>query len=200
MKFGLWIEIEAAGSNSTLKKEHPEWLLTRDGQPIVNGRALNIIMPEVMQFEKETIRKFIRDLKLDMYRIDHNHNISPAPNRLYKGFKEDLIWRYYENLYKMFDSLRAEFPNLVFQNCAGGGGRLDWGTMSRFHNSELSDHMRLPRGIKILNGITMSIPPEVLLRTVGTEIGEHALDGDLETQLRHTFSRIIFRGIAPSLE
>ncbi|HTF27536.1 MAG TPA: glycoside hydrolase family 36 protein [Flavitalea sp.] len=200
MKFGLWIEVEAAGTNSTLKKEYPEWLLTRDGQPIVNGRALNIIMPEVMQFEKETIQRYVRDLKLDMYRIDHNHNIFPSPNRLYKGFKEDLMWRYFENFYKMFDSLRAEFPDLVFQNCAGGGGRLDWGTMSRFHNTELSDFMRLPRGIKILNGVSMSLPPEILLRTFGTEVGEHTLDGDLESQLRHTFSRIIFRGIAPSLE
>lgn len=110
------------------------------------------------------------------------------------------MWRYFENFYKMFDSLRAEFPNVVFQNCAGGGGRLDWGTMSRFHNTELSDYMRLPRGIKILNGVSMSLPPEILLRTFGTEVGEHTLDGDQESQLRQTFSRIIFRGIAPSLD
>ena len=81
---------------------------------------------------------------------------------------EDLTWRYYDNLYAMFDRLRARFPRVVFQNCAGGGGRLDWGTMARFHTVELSDWMRLPRGVKILNGVTMSLPPEALLRTFGT--------------------------------
>ena len=89
---------------------------------------------------------------------------------------------------------------MVFQNCAGGGGRLDWGTLARFHNTELSDWMRLPRGFKILNGVTMSLPPEMLLRTFGTEVGEHVLDGDVDTQLRHCFCRLIFRGIAPTLE
>ena len=35
-RVGLWIEIEAVGANSTLKKEHPDWLFTRDGKPIAN--------------------------------------------------------------------------------------------------------------------------------------------------------------------
>ena len=30
MKFGLWVEIEAAGSTSNLSKNHPDWLLKRD--------------------------------------------------------------------------------------------------------------------------------------------------------------------------
>jgi len=200
MKFGLWVEIEAAGANSDLKRKHPEWLFKRNGEPIAGGRALDITNPEVKRFEQKTLERLIRDLKLDMYRIDHNHCLSPSGNRIYKGFIEDLTWRYYENLYDMIDTLRAEFPHVVFQNCAGGGGRLDWGTMSRFHNVELSDYMRLPRGIKLLNGVSMSLPPEILMRAFGTEAGEQMLDGDVDTQLRHNFCRMIFRGISPSLE
>jgi alpha-galactosidase len=109
------------------------------------------------------------------------------------------MWRYYESFGAIFDRLRAKFPRVVFQNCAGGGGRLDWGTLSRFHNSELSDWMRMPRGFRILNGVTMSLPPEILLRTFGTEVGNHVHEGDVDTQLRLCFSRIIFRGIAPSV-
>lgn len=200
MKFGLWVEIEAAGANSDLKKDHPQWLLKRDGKPILDGRALDITQPEVLRFERQTIVRLIRELGLDMYRIDHNHCLTPSGNRKYQGYTEDLTWRYYDALYAMFDSLRGEFPNLVFQNCSGGGGRLDWGTMSRFHNTELSDWMRLPRGVKILNGVSMSLPPEILMRTFGTETGEQVLDGDVDTQLRHCFCRLIFRGIAPSLD
>jgi len=100
----------------------------------------------------------------------------------------------------MFDRLRARFPKVVFQNCAGGGGRLDWGTLARFHNTELSDWMRLPRGLRILHGVTASLPPEILLRTFGTEVPEHALEGNVDAQLRLCCCRIIFRGIAPSME
>jgi len=199
MKFGLWVEIEAAGENTELKKNHPDWLMTRDGKPICNGRALNLTKPEVQKFEKETIERIVHDLKLDMYRIDHNHQMSPSGNRKYQGFTEDLTWRYYDSFYQMLDELRAEFPSLVFQNCSGGGGRLDWGTMAHFHNVELSDFMRLPRGFKILNGVSMSLPPEILMRAFGTEASEQVLDGDVDTQLRHNFCRMILRGISPSL-
>ena len=42
---------------------------------------------------------------------------------------------------------------------------------------------------------------EILLRTFGTEVGDHATDGDLDLQLRTVMmSRPIFRGISPSLE
>ena len=200
LKFGLWVEIEAAGANSALKKNHPEWLLKRDGEPIAGGRALDLTQPAVLEFEESQIARLIHELNLDMFRIDHNHTLSPAGNRHYQGFTEDLTWRYYDNLYAMFDRLRARFPQVVFQNCAGGGGRLDWGTLARFHNSELSDWMRLPRGLRILYGVTVSLPPEILLRTFGTEVGEHALDGDLDAQLRLCLCRIIFRGIAPSID
>lgn len=200
LKFGLWVEIEAAGANSTLKKEHPDWLMTRDGEPIAGGRALDLTKPEVAGFVEREIERLMQTYDLDMFRIDHNHCIQPAGNRRFQGFTEDLIWRYYDMLYGIFDRLRARFPNVVFQNCAGGGGRLDWGTLARFHNTELSDWMRMPRGLKILNGVTMSLPPEILLRTFGTEVGEHALEGDVHTQLRLCFCRPIFRGIAPSMD
>jgi len=201
MTFGLWAEIEASGSESNLIKEHPEWSLTRNGEPIVGGRALDVSNPDVATWIRSEIERMILQYNLDMYRIDHNHTIDPAGNRQIKGFTEDLTWRYYEALYGIFERLHAQFPGVVFQNCAGGGGRLDWGTMHRFNNTELSDWMRLPRGLRILYGVTVSLPPEILLRTFGTESGELALEGDIDAQLRMVMmSRPILRGIAPSLE
>ena len=201
MRFGLWVEAEAAGANSDLRREHPDWLLTRDGEPVANGRALNLANPEVAAWVESEIDRIIVQYDLDMFRIDHNHCLTPSGNRVIDGLTEDLTWRYYEQLYAALDRLRAKFPHVVFQNCAGGGGRLDWGTLRRFHNTELSDWMRQPRGLRILNGVTMSLPPEILLRTFGTESGEHALDGDVDAQLRLVcMCRPIFRGISPSLE
>lgn len=104
-------------------------------------------------------------------------------------------------LYGIFDRIHQRFPNVILQNCAGGGGRLDLGILHRFHNTELSDWMRGPRNLKILNGMTWILPPEVLLRTFGTEVGDHATDGDLSEQLGIAMiSRPIFRGLSPSIE
>jgi hypothetical protein len=55
--------------------------------------------------------------------------------------------------------------------------------------------------VLIFNGLTMALPPEIGLRTFGTESGEHLLEGDIDSQLRLAFlARPILRGIAPSVD
>ena len=201
MRFGLWVEIEAAGAASKLRKEHPDWILTRDGRPIANGRHLDVGNPVVAKWMESEIARLIRKYDLDVFRIDYNMSTEEDGNQLRDGFVENSLWRHVENLYAMFDRLRVQFPGVIFQNCAGGGGRLDWGILHRFDNTELSDWMREPRGVKILNGMTWVLPPEILLRTFGTEVPDLAGDGDIDSQLRQVqMSLPIFRGIAPSLE
>jgi alpha-galactosidase len=199
--FGLWVEIEGIGAASKLRREHPDWTLRRDGALVANGRQLDVSKPEVAEWMESEIARIIQKYDLDMFRIDYNSTVNDGGNQIKDGFVESTMWRHVDNLYGMFDRLRARFPRVIFQNCAGGGGRLDLGILRRFHNTELSDWMRAPRGLKILNGMTWILPPEILLRTFGTEVGDHATDGDLDLQLRTVMmSRPIFRGISPSLE
>jgi len=200
MRFGLWVEIEAAGAASKLRKEHPDWILTRDGHPFANGRHLDVGNPVVAKWMESEIARIIRKYDLDVFRIDYNMSAEEDGNQVRDGFVENSGWRHVENLYAMFDHLRQQFPKVIFQNCAGGGGRLDWGILHRFDNTELSDWMREPRGVKILNGMTWVLPPEILLRTFGTEVPDLAGDGDTDSQLRQVQMALpIFRGIAPSL-
>lgn len=199
MRFGLWVEIEGAGAASKLRKEHPDWILTRNGQPIANGRHLDVGNPVVAKWMESEIARLIRKYDLDVFRIDYNMSVEEDGNHVRDGFVENSSWRHVENLYAMFDHLRQQFPNVIFQNCAGGGGRLDWGILRRFDNTELSDWMREPRGVKILNGMTWVLPPEILLRTFGTEVPDLPGDGDIDSQLRQVQIALpIFRGIAPS--
>ena len=201
MRFGLWVEIEAAGAKSALRGEHPGWIMTRHGTPCAGGRALDLANPEVEAFCLDTICRLVKQYKLDMYRIDHNHVIGLGGTRIVDGYTENTLWRYYEAFYRIFNAVRERHPALTLQNCAGGGGRLDWGTMSVFHNTELSDWMRQPRSTRILAGVMMSLPPEILLRTFGTEVPEMHMDGDLDAQLRICMMCLpIYRGIAPSVE
>lgn len=201
MRFGLWIEIEAFGPKCKTREEHPDYIMTRHGVPCAGGRALELAKPEVEAFCLNTIEGAVQDYALDMYRIDHNHDIGLGGTRIVDDFVENTQWRYYEAFDRIFTTLRKRHPKLVLQNCAGGGGRLDWATMSLFHNTEMSDWLRLPRAIRIFNGLTMSLPPEVLMRCFGTESWEINMDGDLETQLRGVaLCRPILRGIAPTPE
>jgi len=200
LRFGLWVEIEAAGAASKLRKEHPDWILTRNGQPVANGRELDVANPVVAKWMESEIARLIRKYDLDVFRIDYNMSTEEDGNQVREGFVENSLWRHVENLYAMFDHLRQQFPGVIFQNCAGGGGRLDWGIMRRFDNTELSDWLRLPRAAKILNGMTWVLPPEILLRTFGTEVSDLQSDGDIDSQMREVqMSLPIFRGVSPSL-
>jgi alpha-galactosidase len=199
--FGLWVEIEGIGSASKLRREHPDWITKRNGQPVGGGRQLDLANPEAAKWAESEIARVIRKYDLDMFRIDYNTSVEEGGNRIRDGFLENEQWRHVEALYGIFDRVRRQFPNVIFQNCAGGGGRLDYGIMRRFQNTELSDWLRAPRGLKILNGMTWVLPPEILLRTFGTESGGLEEDGDIDTQLRTAMmSRPIFRGISPALE
>ena len=208
--FGLWVEIESVGSATKLRKAHPDWIATRNGQPLGGdpgfdipeqyGRQLDLANPAVAAWMESEIVRIIKKYDLDLFRIDYNTTINEGGNRVKDGFVENTLWRFTEALYGIFDRVRKQFPNVVFQNCASGGGRLDLGMMRRFHNTELSDWMRGPRSVKILNGMTWILPPEILLRTFGTEVPDHATDGNLDWQLRTVMmSRPIFRGISPSV-
>ena len=199
--FGLWVEIEGSGSASKLRQEHPDWSMSRDGRPIAGGRMLDYSKPEVAAWAEAEIARIIQKYDLDMFRLDYNTTVEEGGNRVKDGFVENTLWRHVEALYAIFDRIHKRFPNVILQNCAGGGGRLDLGILRRFHNTELSDWMRGPRNLKILNGMTWILPPEILLRTFGTETGDLATDGDLDEQLRVAMiSRPIFRGISPSIE
>ena len=81
---------------------------------------------------RENVAKLIRDNRIDHYRQDYNidpewfwySNDEPGRN----GICEI---RYISGLYKFWDYLRSEFPNLFIDNCAGGGRRLDLEATSR---------------------------------------------------------------------
>ena len=198
MRFGLWMEVEASGRKTRLRAAHPQWSMTRHGEPCAEGRALNLAEEAVEAWIYESIARAVRTYRLDLFRIDHNHDIGPGGTRTVGPYTENTLWRYYAAFARIFRRIRCCFPQLVLQNCAGGGGRLDWGCMQLFHNTELSDHMRAPRSARAVASTTRALPPEILLRAFGTEGSLPWMDGDLDQQLSiAVLTRPILRGIAP---
>ncbi len=60
----------------------------------------------------------------------------------------------------MYSSLKRRFPEVIFENCAGGGGRIDLGQVKAFNHTWVSDWQKPPRSVLITNGISMVLPPE----------------------------------------
>ena len=162
MKCGLWLPIEIIGLTSETAAEHPDWLLKRDGAPM---GCLDITKPEVEEHMYETVTGAIEKYGLDCWRIDGG--LSAAPTGLFGGFPESHMWRYYDKLYALFERIQARYPDLYMENCSGGGGRPDLGMMRRFHWTQVSDNWTPLHQLKILNGMTLALPPEQCMCLIG---------------------------------
>jgi len=179
MLFGLWMDAERIGPRSRAAIEHPEWLM-RDYNGKELGGMLDLTNADAAAWMEDQIRHVIADNDLDFFRLDYNTQGTGISSN--SQFAENHFWRYYDGLYAIYDRLRARFPNVVFENCAGGGGRTDLGLVRRFAHTWVTDWPIAPRSFAITNGITMALPPEYVDRLIFGQSGHTA--GDFDFQMR----------------
>ncbi len=128
-KFLLWFEPERVSTGSQIYNDHPEWLT---GHPKSTRKLLNLGNKDALIWLTNHVSDLIRKEGIDIYRQDFNMNPYPyweksdQPQRI--GISEI---RHIEGLYAFWDSLLIRFPNLIIDNCASGGRRIDIETISR---------------------------------------------------------------------
>jgi alpha-galactosidase len=97
---------------------------------------------------------------LDLYRLDYNPLFTfDGPSRFRDGLAENNCWRYYEAFYSMYERIHQRYPDPILQQCAAGGARNDLSTVSRFHETYLTDGLSIPRELRIYSGQTLGLPP-----------------------------------------
>jgi alpha-galactosidase len=176
MLWGLWMDAERIGNSSRVAQEHPDWLaMNYDGQRKMGGQ-LDLTNPEVAKWMENEIVRVISEYECDFFRLDYNTDPHRGIKMVRDGFVENGYWRYYQTLYAIYDRLRARFPDVVFENCAGGGGRTDIGMVRRFDHTDVTDWQIAPRSFMITNGMTMALPPEYMDRLVGGQDGQSAAE------------------------
>ncbi len=192
---GLWVEAERVGSASRVVHDHPEWLMTRNGMPIMN---LDLTQSEVSTYIENTICSLIERYELDCFRLDYNISIGEGGDRMHLGYTENLLWRYYHQLYALFERIHARYPHVLLENCSSGGGRTDWGMMSRFHYTQTSDQWSPADTLKIVNGMSIPLTPEQCMTLLGA-ISDGMVDLDFLLRIG-MFGRFCLSGIFPSVE
>ncbi len=128
-KLLVWFEPERVHQGTWIDREHPEWVLKLPGNP--NG-LLNLGDPDALKWLTDHISRMIEKEGISFYRQDFN--IDPLP--FWRAYDEPdrqgiTEIRYIEGLYAFWDELLARKPDLVIDNCASGGRRIDLETCSR---------------------------------------------------------------------
>jgi len=136
MRLLVWFESLRifSGSDASVIKEHPEWLLG-DKKAFAEGKdvnfLLNIGIPEARKYLFDTISGIIEREGIDDYREDFNME---SHTHLASGDEPDRIgiteMKFIEGFYLFWQELRERFPDLFIDNCASGGRKLDYKTAS----------------------------------------------------------------------
>lgn len=131
-KFMIWFEPERVMLHTKWANEHPEFLLEIPDSKDDTYRLFDLSNPKARRWMTDQIVSLIKNNGVDYYRQDFN--MDPAKyweanereGRI--GMKEV---RYIEGLYAFWDELLAAFPEMLIDNCASGGKRLDLETIGR---------------------------------------------------------------------
>ena len=125
MGFWLWVELERAVHACDAIREHPEFYLYNAANEMYD--LVDMGNPEARAFLLEKVCTLIDETAMAVFRLDFNTDPAPlfadcdAHER--RGMTE---LHYYNGLYTLFGELLHRYPDMVIDNCAAGGRRLDW--------------------------------------------------------------------------
>jgi alpha-galactosidase len=136
LRFGIWIEPEMVNPQSTLYRNHPDWVLHAGKYPRTEQRnqlVLNLALPGVQEFIVNSITDLLHSAKISYVKWDQNRMISEisSPSGTHA---------YMLGLYRVFDVLTSRFPDVLWEGCASGGGRFDPGVLQFFPQIWASDN------------------------------------------------------------
>lgn len=131
--FGLWLEPEMVSPRSLLYKEHPDWALHVQQRSCSEGRnqlVLDLSRAVVVDHLFAVISDIIMGSGLDYIKWDMNRNFTEVGSTGYPaGQQKEIAHRYILGLYDLLERLTSRFPTVLFESCAGGGGRFDPGML-----------------------------------------------------------------------
>ncbi|MCD8232341.1 MAG: alpha-galactosidase [Clostridiales bacterium] len=162
MKFGLWIEPEMVNRDSDLFRAHPDWALAVPGRKMTHGRyqyVLDFSRKEVVDCIYQMISAILRKAKVSYIKWDMNRCITECFSAAYPADRQgEIFHRYILGLYDLYERLTSEFPEVLFESCASGGGRFDPGMLYYAPQCWTSDDTDAVERLKIQYGTSMCYP------------------------------------------
>ncbi|WBO69138.1 alpha-galactosidase [Streptomyces camelliae] len=164
MQFGIWVEPEMVNPDSELYRAHPDWVQYQSGRQrteLRNQLVLNLAREDVQEYLWEQLDTLLSSAPIDYVKWDFNRCFTdagwpgePYPQRLWVD--------HVRALYALLDRLRAAHPQVAFESCSGGGGRIDLGVLGRTDQVWTSDNTDPLDRLAIQHGFTQIHPARVM--------------------------------------
>ena len=167
VKFGIWIEPEMVNIQSELYEKHPDWVLNAPGRELVAGRGgtqmvLDLCNPAVQDYVVSIVDKLLRQAPDIAYIKWDCNNYMRSPGSLYLKNTNHLAIEYMRGLTRVLNRIRAAYPDVAMQLCAGGGARVNWGLLPWFDEFWTSDNTDALQRLRIQWGTSFFFPAEAM--------------------------------------
>ena len=167
LEFGIWIEPEMISPDSELYKKHPDWAMKIEGRTPALCReqyVLDLTRKEVCDYIYESIKKVLSSANITYVKWDMNRQLTDLGGEN----NGEIFHRYVLAVYYMMDRLTKDFPNILLENCSGGGARFDPGMLYYSPQIWCSDDTDAIERLKIQEGTAMVYP----LSCIGAHVSD----------------------------
>ncbi|NOU77160.1 alpha-galactosidase [Paenibacillus sp. LMG 31458] len=174
MDFGLWVEPEMVNPDSELYRAHPDWVYhfpTRQRTEIRNQLILNLAREDVRQYIFNFMDRLLGAYNIKFIKWDMNRNFSEPgfPSALVSEHRE--IWvKHALGVYEIMKKLKERYPEVIFQSCSGGGGRVDLGVLQHFDQVWTSDNTDAFDRLRIQEGFSFAYCAKIMESWVTDEV------------------------------
>ncbi len=173
IKFGIWLEPEAANTTSELYEKHPDWVLQTRGRELKLGRGgtqlvLDMTNPHVQDFVYQTVDNLLTQYPEIAYiKWDANASIQNYGSPYLPTEKQaNLYIDYHHGLVSVMKRIRKKYPNIIIQDCASGGGRANYGLLPYFDEFWTSDNNDALQRIYIQWGTSYFFPSNAMAQHI----------------------------------
>ena len=162
LKFGIWYEPEMISPDSELYRAHPDWCVHVESREPMLGRhqlVLDVSREDVRENIWQQMYNVLSKNNIEYVKWDFNRNISDAGSALLPPErKKEFFHRFILGTYDLMNRLVTTFPNILFENCSGGGGRFDPAMLCYSPQIWTSDNTDAISRVEIQFGTSMCYP------------------------------------------
>jgi len=173
IKFGIWVEPEMVSPKSELAEKHPEWIVQSHGRDKItlrNQLLLDLTNPAVRDFIWNMVDNLLSENKgISYIKWDANRHVEQAGSTYLNADKQTHFWiEYTRGLYSIYEKIRNKYPDLIFQVCSSGGGRIDFGSLKYHDEFWTSDNTDPLKRLYMQYSTNLIYPPVATAAHVST--------------------------------
>ncbi len=162
LEFGLWFEPEMISKVSDLYRAHPDWVIHVPDRKMSHGRnqfVLDFSRQEVVDYIYGLMADVLKEAPITYIKWDMNRYMTEIGSLdLPANRQREVVHRYILGVYSLYERLTTEFPDVLFESCAGGGSRFDPGLLHYAPQGWTSDDTDAVERLKIQYGTSMVYP------------------------------------------